>query len=185
MSLFNLKGIILLNICDFTLIVSMRLWTFSSSSTGGNGLMRTWRGTLWTSSMESEWIDLLSLPSVMPRSVVVFDMFLLVRNTRFNCVLFRCHNRNIYLPTKHINSSYFLNFLVILPAFTNSEIWLVRITVNHNHPCSHWFNGLCLRERSDWSELLSITRATLFRSLLTGFWLVRYTVNHNKYKAVE
>lgn len=51
------------NEARLTFIVFIRLWTFSSSRTGGNGLMMTSIGTLWTSSMLLEWIDLLSFLS--------------------------------------------------------------------------------------------------------------------------
>lgn len=61
-----------------TLIVFIRLWTLSSSRTEGIGLVMTSIGTLWTSSILSEWIDLLSL--LLHKSLLVpvdiVDLFL-------------------------------------------------------------------------------------------------------------
>lgn len=118
-----------------TLIVSMRLWTFCSSSSGGNGLMMTCTGTLWTSSMESEWMDLLLSPSVTPRSLHVPNMFPLAENNLFKWVLFPCHNLKSFIL------KYFLNFLVTrLDLLRERFDWLKWLSVTTS-PCFHWLHA--------------------------------------------
>lgn len=81
-----------------TFIVSIRLWTFSSSSTGGKGRMMMFRGTLWTSPILLEWIDLLAsllVVQLVPNSQAVFDMFLFKRIPDFNTTTRRWTKRNI------------------------------------------------------------------------------------------
>lgn len=78
-------------------MVFIRLWTFSSSRTGGIGLMMTCIGTLWTSSTLPEWIDLLScfLSPVAPDWVDIIEVCPRDRTLIFTRVTGSRKNTNI------------------------------------------------------------------------------------------
>lgn len=102
--------------------MSIRLWTFSSSRTGGIGLMMTCIGTWWTSLIPSEWIDLLSLfsPSAEPDRVDIIDLFLRKNPTG---VTRTRHDPNIYrLPVSPLPC--------FRRAWFNGSLSLVFLTAN-------------------------------------------------------